>query len=272
MEKNLWVSWKDIYSKNSGGAENVTHNILNKISSKNHRFILVSPKQKGLKKIQKEKNYIIFRPSFIFFLPFYLIFFSRIKKINLSIEEINTFHFFTKLLLKCKNKKIFIHQLTEIVWFYEINIIFSLLGFIYEKVSLRLLKNIEIITISNSTKNNLINNGLIENKIKIIPQLINFIDNKYPKKKYNNDNIKLFYFGSLRKMKNVDFLINTFKDLSFRNNNYEFNIITNDTINAKKIKKKYFKIKKLNFLISKNLKDLHYTLNLQDIFPLQWMN
>lgn len=92
---------------------------------------------------------------------------------DIVIEEVNTVPFFTKFY--CKEKSIlFFHQLAREIWFYEMTFPLNYIGYWAEPVYLRLLNNKKVITISESTKADLMRFGFREKNIDIISEGIEF--------------------------------------------------------------------------------------------------
>ena len=77
---------------------------------------------------------------------------------DLVIDEINTIPFFAKFYAKEKNV-LFIHQLCREIWFYQMFFPFNIIGYLLEPLYLRLLSDREVITVSESTKDDLLGYG-----------------------------------------------------------------------------------------------------------------
>ena len=102
------------------------------------------------------------------------------------------------------NKKtfIYINQLCRENWFYQLPWIIAIFGYyIFEPVYLWLLRNKNVITISQSTKNDLLKFGFKKKNINIIPIAIDIkpIDNLKNLKKFKN--FSLLSLGNIREMK-----------------------------------------------------------------------
>lgn len=208
-------------------------------------------------------NYYIFRPCNIYLLPFFIFFFTRLKKINLLVEEVNTFYFFSKFFARANKKFLFFHQLTKKIWFIELNFFLGFFGYIYEIISLKLIKNSKIITISDSTKMDLIAHGLNEKNINVINQVINFQFIQKNKRSISSQRVNLFYLGSLRKMKNVREIIEIYNELD--KDIFRLSIFSKEIKKIDIFKKKYSGIKNLKIIHEKNLSFPEY-LEDQNIF------
>lgn len=167
----LALSWRDIKSPTAGGAEVQTHEMLSHIDHEKYRVIHFAAMYPGLssEEIIDEVNYI--RRGNVFTVIFYaFLFYSRNRgKIDFVLEQCNTHRFFTPLWIK-KDKRIFyIHQLTREIWDINTKPPISTIGKITETPLLRLNMHDYTIALSNSTKQDLIEVGFNEKKIKIIP-------------------------------------------------------------------------------------------------------
>ncbi len=129
---------------------------------------------------------------------------------DLIIEEINTFPFLSQLYAREKKILIF-YQLCREIWFYQISFPLSLVGYLLEPLYLWLLRKNKVITISASTKSDLIKYGFRRKNINIIPVGIGMkpIENLYKIKKFKN--FTLLSLGAIRKMKRPDQQIKTFE-------------------------------------------------------------
>jgi glycosyltransferase involved in cell wall biosynthesis len=127
-------------------------------------------------------------------------------KVDVVIDEINTIPFFTPLYVKEK-KLALIHQLAREFWFYETKFPLSIIGYAIEPRYLKLYKDIPTLTVSNSTKQDLIELGFKE--VFIIPEGLNHKHNPksiYPKEK----NFTLIFVGRLKRAKLPDHAIKAF--------------------------------------------------------------
>ena len=84
---------------------------------------------------------------------------GRQRKYDVVIDMINTIPFFTPLFVRGPKLVAFIHQLARSVWFYETRFPISLIGYLLEPLYLQLYRKIPTITISSSTKADLVGLG-----------------------------------------------------------------------------------------------------------------
>lgn len=208
--KILIFNWKDIKNPFAGGAEVFTHEIskrfVNKYGCEVTIFTSEFPNCKSKEKIggvniirKGTKNAVYYYAR-----KYYNKFFKG--EFDIVIDECNTLPFFTPLYVKEK-KVFFIHQLARKIWFYETNFPLNVVGYFLEPLYLQLYRNIPTITVSDSTKSDLLKLGF--KKIHLVPEGIDFKPlEKVPKKEKNPT---LIYVGRLKKSKRVHHVIQAFK-------------------------------------------------------------
>ena len=90
---------------------------------------------------------------------------------DLVIEEVNTVPFFTRLYVRQKHM-LFIHQLAREIWFYQMPLPISLVGYLLEPLYLRFLAkgSPTVVTVSESTKKDLMHHGFKAKNIHLISE------------------------------------------------------------------------------------------------------
>mgnify|MGYP001581264375 CR=1 FL=1 len=137
---------------------------------------------------------------------------------DLVIDEMNTIPFFAKFYARQKNI-MFVHQLCREIWFYQMPFPFSLIGYILEPLYLYLLSSFNfglssptVVTVSESTKRDLLRFGFKEEKIHIISEGIELTPvSKLESIKYKVPTI--LAFGAIRPMKRTLDIIRAFEIL-----------------------------------------------------------
>ncbi len=171
--KILWFSWKDINHPLAGGAEVVTDQILQRLVKDGHTVTLVTALYPGSKAEDNLNGYQAYRMGNRFKVYGLTRQFVRRRKDlteGLVIEEINTIPFFSRRVVKHANRYLFFHQLAREIWFYQMFWPLSLIGYLIEPLYLRALGSEKVITVSNSTKQDLIRYGFKESSISIISE------------------------------------------------------------------------------------------------------
>ena len=209
--KILILNWRDIKNPRAGGAEVLTHELAKGWVVAGHEVTFFSSFFKGAKKRETVDGVDVIRAgnAISVYWQAYVYYKKEFKgKFDLIIDEINTVPFFSNSYAK---EKVVCHinQLAREVWFYESVFPVSLFGYFIEPFFLNKYRNNDVITISKSTKDDLINIGFREDKIKIIPMGIGFkpLDN-LPEKE---ESPTLIYVGRLKKSKRVHHIIEAYK-------------------------------------------------------------
>ncbi|MGC8657382.1 MAG: glycosyltransferase family 4 protein, partial [Thermoplasmata archaeon] len=219
----LAFNWRDPKNPLAGGAEEYLFNILSIISKDNNKITYFVASFPGSIPKEEGNNYTIIRKGnrFTVYLHAALFYIKNRKKYDVVIDSINTVPFFTPLYV-WKNKKIaIIHHIGG--WKTirkELPLIPSIVAYVAEKSIPFFYKKTDIITISNSTKEDLLKKNIDGKHIKIIWSGV-----KATKKDYNE--IKkasvptVVYIGRVKSSKNIDHLINAFKIVKSRIKNAE---------------------------------------------------
>ncbi len=168
--KLLWFTWKDLSHPEAGGAERVNEEISKRLARDGHEVILlVGGFQGGEANVQCEGYRIIrFGNRYTVYWHAYRYYKKHLQGwADLVIDEMNAIPFFCKYYVREPNI-VLAHQLCREMWFYQIRFPLSLIGFMLEPVYLWLLADRCVITVSESTKRDLIRYGFRPEKISII--------------------------------------------------------------------------------------------------------
>lgn len=228
----LILSWRGPGHPNAGGAEISTHEHAKWWVKSGHRVTLFTSDYKGAKKEEVIDGITVIRQGGQFIdvqwraSCWYL--FQNHPEYNLVIDQFHGIPFFTPLYIR-KNKLGFIHEVTKEVWqsnpwpwpFYLGPKIF---GPIIEPLIFKLLyRNIPFMTVSESTKDDLVNWGIPRQNINVIHNGINTPKISYPKKQA----IKTITFlGALAKDKGIEDAIRVFSILQKKyTKNFQYWII-----------------------------------------------
>lgn len=207
----LILSWRDIKNPASGGAEVLTHEIAKRWVKNGNQVTLFSSSFKGatgeefidnvriIRKGEADARYLFKSVHFFAFLEYWKAFKG---KIDVVVDEIHGLPFFTPLYITEK-KIALICEVADELWIKVYGIFFGSLGRLAEILYLRFIyKNIPYLTISQSTKVELIKNGVDKKNIVVLPMGIN-TDVKV--KKWSKEAITTIIFvGRLSKVKGVE--------------------------------------------------------------------
>lgn len=201
--KILILNWRDIKDPRGGGAEVLTHELAKRFVKAGYEVIQHSSIYPGGEKeelidgarIVRHGNYIT---TYIYsFLAVLL----RKEKFDLILEEVHGIPYFTPLITK---KKVIVLAL-EIAnkhWSLIYPFPMNLLGRLLERLYFALYKNLEFLTISPSSKNELIREGITEKNITILPMGLSIdLPNKLPPKEKNPT---LVFLGRITPIKGIE--------------------------------------------------------------------
>lgn len=172
----LSLSWRDITSPNAGGAEVHTHEMLRRADKSKFRIYHLSTRTEGQLESEIIDGVIYLRHGNVSTVIFAAVRFYLLNRQNIDfvIDQCNTHRFFTPLWVKSKKRIFYIHQLTKEIWDYSAKFPLSKIGKAFEEWFLWLNRHDPVITVSESTKDELVERGYDKNKIKIIHNGISF--------------------------------------------------------------------------------------------------
>lgn len=208
----LFLSWRDIKCPKMGGAEIFTHEMLARLDSDKYRIIHFSPFFENALPYEYVDNILYIRKGNLLSViieakKYYK---KNSKNIDFVVDQCNTHRFFTPLWVEASKRIFFIHQLTREIWYFNSKFPMSTLGYITETPLLKLSKNDQTITVSNSTKNDLLKIGFNKNKLHILPEGIEF-NHWTPDKFLPKENVPTFcYVGRFSNYKGIDATIKAF--------------------------------------------------------------
>ena len=167
----LFLSWRDIRNPKRGGAEVYTHELIKRLVLKGHRVVHFSPCAKGLQKKELLDGVLYLRQGNILSVILHaaLFYLSHRRRFSYVVDQCNTHQFFTPFYV-AKAKRIFlIHQLTREIWHIQAGWPLSLIGRLCETPWLRLHRKDWTVTVSQSTKDDLLAVGFHADRVCIVP-------------------------------------------------------------------------------------------------------
>lgn len=209
----LFLSWRDIKSPKRGGAEVYTHEMLKRADKSEYEFIHFSPIFENCKndEIIDGVRYVRGGEG-----PFSVIFEAK-KYYNMNeeyieyvVDQCNTHRFFTKFWVPKEKRIFFIHQLTREIWDLNLPFPFNKIGKILETPFLKLSKNDPTITVSKSTRDDLVKIGFNKQKIEILPEGINFPHWNWQQFLPKSKDPIFIYVGRFANYKGIDTAIRAF--------------------------------------------------------------
>ncbi len=168
----LWLSWKDRHHPLAGGAEVVTDQLLTRLAADGWEVMLLTARYQGSGPEQSLHGYRIIRRGNRLTVYWQAFRYYRQHLLNwpdIVVDEMNTIPFLAKWYVK-QPHLLFAHMLCREIWLHQMRFPFSWLGFLLEPLYLKLLYRQPVITISQSTKDDLIKFGFSPSDIHIISE------------------------------------------------------------------------------------------------------
>ncbi len=228
----LIFSWRGPGHPNAGGAEKSTHEHAKIWVKAGHEVTLFTSSYPGAKSNEKIDGVNIKRAGIQIFgvqleaFKWYI--FSNKQKFDLVIDQFHGIPFFTPLYIKTK-KLGFIHEVTKEVWVLNswpkpFNLIPAVLGTLFESSIFKLFyRNIPFMTVSESTKTDLVKWGIPKEKITVIHNGINIPKIKILPTKEKEKT--LIFLGALSKDKGIEDAIKVFSIINRKEKNWQFWIV-----------------------------------------------
>lgn len=213
--KILWMTWKDCSHPQAGGAELVNEELAKRAVADGHEVIFIVGGYKGseqegthdngYKIIRLGNRWTVYWKTYRYYKK------HLVGWADVVIDEVNTVPYFAKYYVKERNI-LFVHQLCRQIWFYQIIFPLSLIGYLIEPVYLRMLSDKKVITVSESTKNDLMSYGFNKESVDIISEGITIESlPRLPRANSKFEHFTLLSLGSVRPMKRTIDQINAFE-------------------------------------------------------------
>lgn len=172
----LALSWRDITSSRAGGAEVHTHEMLSRADKDRFRIYHFATRSEGQARREEIDGVTYIRHgNALTVIPAAMRFYRKHRnKIDFVIDQCNTHRFFTPLWVEPEKRIFYIHQLTKEIWDYSAKFPLSKIGKALEESFLRLNRHDPVITVSESTRDELVERGYNKNKIRIIHNGVSF--------------------------------------------------------------------------------------------------
>lgn len=175
--KILILNWRDIKNPLSGGAEILTQELASGFVKKGHGVTQISACFSGAKNEEVIDGVRIIRSgdpdarrlfNSVHFAAYKLYKRDFQGKVDLVIDEVHGIPFFTSFYVKEK-KVALICEIAGDLWNIAVGFPFNIFGKIIEKIYPSFYKNIPVITISESSKKELEENGFSKSQVMVIP-------------------------------------------------------------------------------------------------------
>lgn len=216
----LIFSWRGPGHPNAGGAEESTHQHAKRWVKAGHNVTLFTSYYKDAEKNKVINGVNIIREGEQTFgvrlKAFWWYLFGQHPNYDLIIDEFHGLPFFTPLYIRSK-KMGFIHEATKEVWkfnpwFKPFNLIPWILGIFFESSIFRFFYyDIPFMTVSESTKKDLMTWGIRESNIRVVHNGVTYIN---PKKSVKKEKTKtLIFLGALSRDKGIEEALTVFSGI-----------------------------------------------------------
>lgn len=198
--KIVWMSWKDRAHPQRGGAEVVTDNILRRLIADGHEVTLLTADYPGAKSFD-DISVIRSGNRFTVYYRAWQYYRKHLRgKADLVVDEMNTIPFFARWYVGAPNI-LMVHQLARQIWFHQLPWFIGWIGYVLEPIYLFLLRNQSVITVSESTKSDLMKYGFKAENTRIISEGIHLEHVKDLESIEKYDRPTMLSQGALRAMK-----------------------------------------------------------------------
>jgi len=180
----LWIQWRDIRHPWSGGAEVYMHEVCRRLARKGVNVHAVTSWFPGLKRFEEMDGYTVERvgthDNYILHIPRILKRYSEWA--DVIVEDTSKAPLMTPLLRPRKNVAVVavVHHLNRGIYFYELPLLKAIIAYALESLMPRLYTHLPrtlLVTVSESTKRELIKLGANPDKITIVPNGITVTKN-----------------------------------------------------------------------------------------------
>lgn len=223
----LFLSWRDIKAPKKGGAEVFTHEMLKRIDQNKYRIIHISPLYEGAKEIEVIDNisYLRMGGTLSVILEARRYYKDNKDNIDYVVDQCNTHRFFTPLWVDRKKRIFFIHQFTREIWDINMKRPFNHLGRISESWFSKLSNKDLALTVSNSTREDLIGMGFDDRKITVLPEGIDFRHWKREDFLKKEDDPTFIYVGRYSNYKGIDKVVRAYLEIRKKYSNAKLWIV-----------------------------------------------
>jgi len=228
----LIFSWRGPGHPHAGGAEQSSHEHAAGWHKAGHNVTLFTSFFQGAKKKEDVDGiHVIRRGGQIFQVHLHAMFwylFSSHPKFDIVVDEVHGIPFFTPFFVRVR-KLVFIHEVAKEVWRLNpwprpFNLVPALIGTFLEPLIFKLIyRNVPFMTVSQSTKKDLIEWDIPEESITVIH---NGFSNKFPLREINKESKKtVIYLGALSKDKGIEEALKVCKFLFRTEKNWQFWVV-----------------------------------------------
>jgi glycosyltransferase involved in cell wall biosynthesis len=207
--KILIFNWRDITHPWAGGAELHIHELAKRWVKHGHTVSLFCARYEGAKSFEELDGIEIIRKGgkFSVYLAAVWAYMTQLRKreYDLIVDDINGIPWFTPVFTR-KPKVAIMHHLVKGIFFKELPLLLALIGYSIEACLPFVYRKTPFITVSESSKQELVTVGIPEKHITIVNNGIDhrlYKPNEYSKSPFPH----ILYLGRLRDYKRLDLLV-----------------------------------------------------------------
>ncbi len=168
----LWLTWKDLSHPLAGGAELVSSELTARLSARGHEVILLTSgdgsRTTPYETAQHDCRVIHVGGRVSVYWHAYRYIRRHLSNWpDLVVEEVNTFPFLTRLYVRDRPRLLVFYQLCRVIWFYQLPVPLSLIGYLLEPLYLRLMSRDAAATISESSRADLHRFGFDRERVNV---------------------------------------------------------------------------------------------------------
>jgi glycosyltransferase involved in cell wall biosynthesis len=166
----LLLNWRDTRSPRAGGAEHLTHEVARRLVLAGHEVTWFTSRPDGSPDYERIDGVGIVRRGTELTTRLAAPAFARRRIFDVVVEQINTLPYFAPVWAQAPTV-LWINQLAREVWWYEAPWLAAAAGFISEPAYLRAYRRVPVLTISDSTRDDLRRLGL-RGRIDVMPMAV----------------------------------------------------------------------------------------------------
>jgi glycosyltransferase involved in cell wall biosynthesis len=169
----LWLTWKDRRNPLAGGAEVVNEELAKRLVADGHDVTFIVAGFPGAAAEERRDGFRVVRVGgrFTSYLAAWRYYREHKAELmaDVVIDECNTMPYFAGWYTG-RPTVLFMHMLCRRIWFYQFAWPLGLVGWLAEPVYLRLLRRAPVVTVSESTRQDLVRQGFNRRDVHVIPQ------------------------------------------------------------------------------------------------------
>lgn len=208
--KILVLNWQDIKNPYAGGAEVHLHEVFRRIVREGHSVTLVCSQFRGGAPRDIIDGIRVIRVGtrsfFNFTVPLWYLFFGQ--KYDVIVDDVNKIPFYTPLYIRKPIVAIFHHLFGKSI-FLETNPVVASYVYLSERFIKYVYKDVPVVAVSQSTKNDLAEIGIPGENIRIIHNAVDHSLYRVAPEK-NKSGFTIGFLGRIKRYKSIDHLLEAF--------------------------------------------------------------